>query len=113
MDLTLKHHLTQNDLLKGEVDERIQNVIYEVASQAHNHLLWARELKQHLPKQAIPAFLPSVGIKHSITHYCKAFYEDFLHRLQKENFDPFNEPLLHYGLKPRIVTVKNHFLSTF
>lgn len=45
------------------MDERLRDVIFEVASQANNHLAWTRELKNSLPKEAFPVFLPAVCCK--------------------------------------------------
>eukprot|EP01126_Amoeba_proteus_P040429 TRINITY_DN4312_c0_g1_i6.p1 TRINITY_DN4312_c0_g1~~TRINITY_DN4312_c0_g1_i6.p1 ORF type:complete len:263 (+),score=61.21 TRINITY_DN4312_c0_g1_i6:223-1011(+) len=111
MELTTQHRLTQEALrrIKSQLGtpegkenmQKLQDVVFTVASRAHDHLNWARQHRKDVPKAAIPAFLPS------------SFCEDFLQRLQKEDFDPYSTSLLTYGIGPRLKATTNFYFSKF
>jgi len=58
----LQHGVSTEQYFRGEVDGKLIDVFYEIANVAKAHLDHSRELKKDVPKQAIPAFLPSVRI---------------------------------------------------
>jgi phytoene/squalene synthetase len=52
--------VSSEQLFRGEIDENVTEVVYEIANIAKLHLDKARQLKQTLPKQATPLFLVAV-----------------------------------------------------
>ncbi|KAL6051692.1 NADH dehydrogenase (ubiquinone) complex I, assembly factor 6 [Balamuthia mandrillaris] len=82
LDLLAKKGIVQNDLYRGEIPAAITDVVYEVACVAKAHLTHARQLRPNVPQQAIPALLPAL------------IAEDYLQRLEKTGFNPFDPSLL-------------------
>jgi len=101
-DLTLERHITQQKLFNLEVDDKVREVVFEVANTAKHHLDWARGLKSSAPKAALPAFIVS------------AFVEDYLDRLRKANFNPLEPELLEYAaLRPRLKAALYYYTGTY
>jgi len=78
MDVLIKHGASAEDFIQGKRNEPVREVTFDLASQAHAHLNAGRSMMEHVPKSARPALLTSVA-----TH-------DFLERLRKAHFDPFD-----------------------
>ncbi|XP_078473644.1 NADH dehydrogenase (ubiquinone) complex I, assembly factor 6-like isoform X1 [Lampetra planeri] len=81
LDLCLLHGVSQEQLLRGNRDRAVRDLVYDLASQAHAHLEHARSFSRNVPKAATIAFLPTVAV------------EDFLVRIQKVDFDVFHPSL--------------------
>lgn len=78
MELMSKHNLSQESVLHGEQKELLTEVVFELASIAHQHLELARSFSKKIPKRAWPAFLPAVAA------------DVFLKSLQKSGFNILN-----------------------
>ncbi|KAJ3030363.1 UNVERIFIED_CONTAM: NADH dehydrogenase (ubiquinone) complex I, assembly factor 6 [Siphonaria sp. JEL0065] len=84
-DLMAKHNLSSEDVFRSGPSTQLADVVFELASQADNHLYTARaeiaEMKDKFPKIALAALLSTVPT------------ELYLKRLEKANFDVFNPEL--------------------
>ncbi|XP_050361470.1 NADH dehydrogenase (ubiquinone) complex I, assembly factor 6 isoform X1 [Nymphalis io] len=80
MDILMKHQVSQESVLRGNDNENMRNVIFEVASRANSHLEKARSIE--VPKITNQIFLPAIAI------------DKFLTKLQKVNFNVFDKRLL-------------------
>eukprot|EP00117_Sycon_ciliatum_P045226 scpid5936/ scgid32529/ UPF0551 protein C8orf38 homolog, mitochondrial len=78
MDLCVHHGLTQESIVRREVEQPLRDVVYDIAGQAHIHLEKAVNMRERLPKAALSAFLPAVP--------CRLY----LDTLQRRNFNPFD-----------------------
>eukprot|EP00026_Physarum_polycephalum_P009922 Phypoly_transcript_10060.p1 GENE.Phypoly_transcript_10060~~Phypoly_transcript_10060.p1 ORF type:complete len:377 (+),score=58.60 Phypoly_transcript_10060:159-1289(+) len=81
VDLTTKYEVVPESLFNGEIPPYFRDLVFEVASIAKAHLDKSRTFHSSVPSHAIPAFLPSV------------FVDDFLMRLEKNNFNIFDTQL--------------------
>ncbi|PIK35088.1 putative NADH dehydrogenase (ubiquinone) complex I, assembly factor 6 [Apostichopus japonicus] len=77
-DLLITHNVSQESIIRGRDEQAIKEVIYDLASHAHSHVLKARSLKKSVPQEGSPALLALTPI------------DRYLTRLQKLNFDLFN-----------------------
>ncbi|KAM3840812.1 NADH dehydrogenase (ubiquinone) complex I, assembly factor 6 isoform 1-T1 [Vipera latastei] len=82
MDICMLHGASQEDFIRKNEVKKIKDIVYDIASQAHVHLEHARSFKKNVPAKALPAFLCTVAI------------EDYLHKIQKADFNVFH-PSLH------------------
>ncbi|XP_070604146.1 NADH dehydrogenase (ubiquinone) complex I, assembly factor 6 isoform X2 [Erythrolamprus reginae] len=82
MDICMLHDVSQEDFIRNKEAKKIKDIVYDIASQAHVHLEHARSFKKNVPAKAFPAFLCTVAI------------EDYLHKIQKADFNIFH-PSLH------------------
>jgi len=90
-ELMIKHHVSQEDVLRRCTEQKMKDLIFDLASEAHKHLQTASSFKKDIPKQAMVAFLPTV----SINAYLKAIqrvdfnvFDSQLH--QRNNWLPFS-----------------------
>ncbi|KAJ8041694.1 NADH dehydrogenase (ubiquinone) complex I, assembly factor 6 [Holothuria leucospilota] len=81
-ELLIKHNVTQESIIRQSSEQPVKDVIYEIASQAHSHILKAQSMKKSLPKEALPAFLALAPV------------ESYLRRIQKVHFNVFDPVLL-------------------
>ncbi|XP_018618389.2 NADH dehydrogenase (ubiquinone) complex I, assembly factor 6 isoform X1 [Scleropages formosus] len=81
MDICMLHGASQEDFIRGSGEQRVRDVVYDVASQAHVHLQHARSFGKNVPATATPAFLYTVAL------------EDYLQRVRKVHFDAFHPSL--------------------
>ncbi|XP_056017187.1 NADH dehydrogenase (ubiquinone) complex I, assembly factor 6-like [Ostrea edulis] len=81
-DLLAKHSVSQEDIKRGTNVKGVNDVVFDIASVAKQHLDKARSLKGNVPKQVVPVFLPSV------------FCDDYLTNLQRVDFNVF-DPVLN------------------
>jgi len=87
--LMAKHTLSQEDFIRKKNSDKIKELVYEVASQAHVHYEKAKAMKSQVDKSALPLFLAGVPTS------------TYLKRLQRVSFDPFHTSLTRrYGLLP-------------
>nr|XP_003219546.1 PREDICTED: NADH dehydrogenase (ubiquinone) complex I, assembly factor 6 [Anolis carolinensis] len=82
MDICMLHGVSQEDFIRRNREKKVQDVVYDIASQAHVHLEHARSFRKNVPAKAFPAFLCTVAI------------EDYLSQIQKVDFNVFH-PNLH------------------
>ncbi|XP_034029804.1 NADH dehydrogenase (ubiquinone) complex I, assembly factor 6 isoform X2 [Thalassophryne amazonica] len=83
MDLCMLHGASQEDFIRGSREQKVRDVVYDIASQAHVHLQHARSFSHSISAAAVPAFLQTVVL------------EDYLQRVRKVNFDVFHPGLQH------------------
>ncbi|XP_074661856.1 NADH dehydrogenase (ubiquinone) complex I, assembly factor 6-like [Tubulanus polymorphus] len=81
LDLMIQYNVSQQDLIRGIKEQKVKDLVYDIASIAHQHLTKARSLKADLPPNAYKAFLSTAGL------------EAYLTRLQKADFDLFHPQL--------------------
>ncbi|KAL5466719.1 hypothetical protein EMCRGX_G030867 [Ephydatia muelleri] len=83
MDIIMRHGASQESFIRAEEtsNQSVHNAVYDFASLGHTHLLKARSLGNKLDSMVTRALLPAV------------LCEDFLTRLQREDFNIF-EPKL-------------------
>lgn len=74
--------VSQSDIVRGKQREKIRDVVHDIASSAHLHAEHCEELSVGLPPKALYGLLPLTPAKL------------FLKRLQKYDFDIFNERTL-------------------
>nr|XP_056710516.1 NADH dehydrogenase (ubiquinone) complex I, assembly factor 6 [Euleptes europaea] len=82
MDTCMLHSVSQEDFVRHKQEQKVKDVIYDLASQAHVHLEHARSFRGSVPLKAFPAFLYTVAL------------EDYLNKIQRVDFDMFH-PSLH------------------
>lgn len=77
-EILVKHGLSNEDIIRKENEDKVADVIYDIASQAFVHLEHAQNIlnKQNIKGNSI--FLPLIS--------CKSYLE----KLQKMNFDIYN-----------------------
>ncbi|XP_029638160.1 NADH dehydrogenase (ubiquinone) complex I, assembly factor 6 isoform X1 [Octopus sinensis] len=81
LDVLIKHQVSEEAIVRGRDDQKVKDVIYDIASAAHQHLKLARDLKQHITKEMLPVFLSTV------------ICEEYLNKLQKVDFHVFHPRL--------------------
>uniref|UniRef100_A0A0P4VY62 NADH dehydrogenase (ubiquinone) complex I, assembly factor 6 n=2 Tax=Scylla olivacea TaxID=85551 RepID=A0A0P4VY62_SCYOL len=80
-DIMMKHGVSQEDVIRGSREQNLKDVVYDVASQAYQHVEHARSFMKDVPKEARVALLPAVSVS------------SFLKTLQKAHFDIFDSSL--------------------
>eukprot|EP01090_Pellita_catalonica_P012006 TRINITY_DN2511_c0_g1_i2.p1 TRINITY_DN2511_c0_g1~~TRINITY_DN2511_c0_g1_i2.p1 ORF type:complete len:309 (-),score=20.26 TRINITY_DN2511_c0_g1_i2:38-964(-) len=86
VDILAKYNVVQEDLFRGSFPENFPDVIYHTASIAHQHLKHARSIGENSNR-----LVQSVLLTAQIA-------DDYLHALEKYQFDIFN-PKLHSRMK--------------
>ncbi|XP_056261936.1 NADH dehydrogenase (ubiquinone) complex I, assembly factor 6 isoform X2 [Pseudoliparis swirei] len=81
MDLCMQHGASQEDFIRGSREQKVRDVVYDIASQAHVHLHHARSFSSSVPAAANVAFLQTVVL------------EDYLQRVRRADFDVFHPSL--------------------
>uniref|UniRef100_A0A3Q3QA18 NADH dehydrogenase (ubiquinone) complex I, assembly factor 6 n=1 Tax=Monopterus albus TaxID=43700 RepID=A0A3Q3QA18_MONAL len=81
MDICMLHGASQEDFIRGSRDQKVRDVVYDIASQAHVHLQHARSFSHNVPAAATRAFLQTVAL------------EDYLQRVRRADFDVFHPSL--------------------
>ncbi|XP_040021911.1 NADH dehydrogenase (ubiquinone) complex I, assembly factor 6 isoform X1 [Gasterosteus aculeatus] len=81
MDVCMLHGASQEDFIRGGREQKVRDVVYDVASQAHVHLEHARSFSNNVPPAATLAFLQTVAL------------EDYLQRVRRADFDVFHPSL--------------------
>lgn len=83
LQLLAKHKVSQESLARGKAD--LSEVVYELASSAHQHLEKARSLKTSVPKNVRPVFLPTVASSSYLEKLRLADFNVFDPTLQRRN----------------------------
>ncbi|XP_078690005.1 NADH dehydrogenase (ubiquinone) complex I, assembly factor 6-like [Branchiostoma floridae x Branchiostoma belcheri] len=81
MDVMIQCGVSQEDIVRGRQDQKVKDVMYEIASLSHSHLEKARSLKKDVPKKSMSAFLPALSC------------DFYLKRIQKADFNIFDSSL--------------------
>nr|XP_015213196.1 PREDICTED: NADH dehydrogenase (ubiquinone) complex I, assembly factor 6 [Lepisosteus oculatus] len=81
MDICMLHGVSQEDFIRGSGEQKVRDVVFDIASQAHVHLHHARSFSKNVPLNASPAFLQTVAL------------EDYLERVRRVDFDVFHPSL--------------------
>ncbi|XP_064394510.1 NADH dehydrogenase (ubiquinone) complex I, assembly factor 6-like [Halichondria panicea] len=82
MDIMIRHGASQEDFIRGQLSQPLQDSVYDFASLAHTHLNKAHSLRNSIPSDGWRALLPAV--------VC----ESLLKRIQQADFDPFSPQLM-------------------
>ena len=90
MDLTAKHGLSEEALLRGEQQDALVNVVHEIAEAAYNHLLHARDLTDSVSQAG------RGGLRMAVT------VDVFLDRLQRAGFNVFDSRVVNYAHESRM-----------
>ncbi|ENN76314.1 hypothetical protein HUJ04_002486 [Dendroctonus ponderosae] len=78
-EILIKHHVSQEQVLRAKETQKLSDCVYEVASRAHQHLKKSRNLAGKVPKAGRNALLPAVPV---------ALYLDRLQKLDYNVLDP-------------------------
>ncbi|XP_067145006.1 NADH dehydrogenase (ubiquinone) complex I, assembly factor 6 [Centruroides vittatus] len=97
----IKHDVSQEDIIRGRRNKNITDMIYEIASVANQHLQMTRSLKNKIPKNTTCVFLPAI--------VC----DDYLKRLQREDFNVFSPKLTVRNNKLPLVLWWKKFLGKY
>ncbi|XP_035679085.1 NADH dehydrogenase (ubiquinone) complex I, assembly factor 6-like [Branchiostoma floridae] len=81
MDVMMQFGVSQEDIVRGKQDQKVKDVMYEIASLSHSHLEKARSLKKDVPRKAMSAFLPALSC------------DSYLKKIQKADFNVFDSSL--------------------
>uniref|UniRef100_A0A671VIG4 NADH dehydrogenase (ubiquinone) complex I, assembly factor 6 n=1 Tax=Sparus aurata TaxID=8175 RepID=A0A671VIG4_SPAAU len=66
MDICMLHGASQEDFIRGNREQNVRDVTYDIASQAHVHLQHARSFSNSVPAAATPAFLQTNGFHEAV-----------------------------------------------
>ncbi|XP_018124396.1 NADH dehydrogenase (ubiquinone) complex I, assembly factor 6-like [Xenopus laevis] len=84
-----QHGASQEDFIRGSLEKKAKEVIFDLASQAHVHLehisISARSFKKRLQKSAFPAFNITVALDQHLKTLRKADFNKFHPSLQRRN----------------------------
>ncbi|OWF40792.1 NADH dehydrogenase (ubiquinone) complex I, assembly factor 6 [Mizuhopecten yessoensis] len=84
-DLLIKYGVSQEDVYRGKKPELVNDIVYDIASVAIQHLRTARSLKKDVPKSAVPTFLNTVICEKYLTDIQQAGFNVFDTKLQRKN----------------------------
>ncbi|XP_042884263.1 NADH dehydrogenase (ubiquinone) complex I, assembly factor 6-like [Penaeus japonicus] len=84
-DIMMQHGVSQEEVVRGVRDQKVKDVIYDVASVAHQHIEHARSFMKDVPAEARVALLPSMAVFAYLKALQKADFDIFDGRLQKRN----------------------------
>ncbi|GAB6030433.1 NADH dehydrogenase (ubiquinone) complex I, assembly factor 6 [Chamberlinius hualienensis] len=80
-DIMIKHNLSHEQILRGSGGQLLENMVFDIASVAHQHVKMARSLKKNVPDLTYVLFLPLVST------------DKYLIALEKSDFNPFHSQL--------------------
>ncbi|XP_063984016.1 NADH dehydrogenase (ubiquinone) complex I, assembly factor 6 [Diachasmimorpha longicaudata] len=66
-ELLIKHRVPTESVFRGEMSKELSDVIFNVASRAHQHLEKAKNLRKNTKKNLSSIFLPAVNIEKYLT----------------------------------------------
>ncbi|XP_003704548.1 NADH dehydrogenase (ubiquinone) complex I, assembly factor 6 homolog sicily [Megachile rotundata] len=84
-DILMKHSVSTESILQGDLSKNLKNVIYDVASQGKLHLDAAISLKKNIEKKANLIFLPAVCLNNYLTQLRKVDFNVFDPKLQRRD----------------------------
>ncbi|XP_069992862.1 NADH dehydrogenase (ubiquinone) complex I, assembly factor 6 [Penaeus vannamei] len=84
-DVMMEHSVSQEDVVRGIRDQKMKDVIYDIASIAHQHIEHARSFMKDVPEEARVALLPGTSVFAYLRALQKADFDIFDGSLQKRN----------------------------
>ncbi|XP_060077036.1 NADH dehydrogenase (ubiquinone) complex I, assembly factor 6-like [Ylistrum balloti] len=84
-ELLIKYNVSQEDVYRGKKPDLVNDIVYDIASVANQHLRTARSLKKDVPKSAVPTFLNTVICEKYLTNIQQAGFNVFDTKLQRRN----------------------------
>nr|XP_027226858.1 NADH dehydrogenase (ubiquinone) complex I, assembly factor 6-like [Penaeus vannamei] len=81
----MEHSVSQEDVVRGIRDQKMKDVIYDIASIAHQHIEHARSFMKDVPEEARVALLPGTSVFAYLRALQKADFDIFDGSLQKRN----------------------------
>ncbi|XP_076331270.1 NADH dehydrogenase (ubiquinone) complex I, assembly factor 6 homolog sicily [Tachypleus tridentatus] len=84
-DVLIKHKVSQEEILQGSQEKSVTDVVYEIASLAHQHLETARSFKKDVPPAARVVFLPAVACESYLRKIQEVKFCVYDPQLQKRN----------------------------
>ncbi|XP_055591559.1 NADH dehydrogenase (ubiquinone) complex I, assembly factor 6 homolog [Uranotaenia lowii] len=101
-EVLIQHGVSQERIIRNRKDDKgVEEVVFQLASSAHQHLEKARNLWESVPKQARPVLLPGAATGR------------FLERLRRANFHLTDPNLLKSDSALPLVIYWNHFRGKF
>ncbi|XP_019558491.2 NADH dehydrogenase (ubiquinone) complex I, assembly factor 6 homolog [Aedes albopictus] len=101
-EVLMQHGVNQERVLRNRKEDKgVEEVIFQLAGLAHQHLEKARKLAGSMPKQAKPVLLPGVATGR------------YLERLRRANFHLTDSRLLQKDAMLPLVIYWNHFRGKF
>lgn len=101
-EVLMQHGVSQERVLRNRKEDKgVEEVIFQLAGLAHQHLEKARKLAGSVPKQAKPVLLPGVATGR------------YLERLRRANFHLTDSRLLQKDAMLPLVIYWNHFRGKF
>ncbi|XP_062545008.1 NADH dehydrogenase (ubiquinone) complex I, assembly factor 6 homolog [Armigeres subalbatus] len=101
-EVLMQHGVSQERVLRNRKEDKgVEEVIFQLAGLAHQHLEKARKLAGSVPKQARPVLLPGVAVGR------------YLERLRKAKFHLTDSKLLQSDTMLPLVIYWSHFLGKF
>ncbi|CAG9772020.1 unnamed protein product [Ceutorhynchus assimilis] len=108
-EVLIKHHLSQQDVLRGTKSEKLSNCVFEVASRAHQHLVKSRSLMEKVPKEARRVLLPAIPVSIYLDRLLRVDHDILDQHLQRRSwnllvslyFTQLVSQALHKGLRGR------------
>ncbi|ELT96120.1 hypothetical protein CAPTEDRAFT_179390 [Capitella teleta] len=85
MELLLMHNVSQEEVIRGCREQKMKDVIYDLAAFANTHLETARSIADKVPRDALPAFAVSVPTDSYLKALQRADFDIFDGRLQQRN----------------------------
>ncbi|XP_033755660.1 NADH dehydrogenase (ubiquinone) complex I, assembly factor 6-like [Pecten maximus] len=84
-ELLIKYNVSQEDVYRGKKPELVNDIVYDIASVAIQHLRTAQSLKKDVPKSAVSTFLNAVICEKYLMDIQKAEFNVFDSKLQRKN----------------------------
>ncbi|XP_005098752.1 NADH dehydrogenase (ubiquinone) complex I, assembly factor 6 [Aplysia californica] len=85
MEILAKHKVSQEDVIRGKDAQPVKDVIFDIASVAHQHLEKARSLRSDLPDKCYTVFLNAAVCDHYLKALQQADFNVFDGKLQQRN----------------------------
>lgn len=76
-EILVKYRVSQEDVLRAKISERLNDCTYEIAVRAHQHLTKAKSLVENVPKDFRGVLLPAVPVSYYLISLEKVNYNVF------------------------------------
>ncbi|XP_055685351.1 NADH dehydrogenase (ubiquinone) complex I, assembly factor 6 homolog [Lutzomyia longipalpis] len=101
-EILLRHGVSQERVFRDRADDKgVENCVFDIATVAHQHLAKARSLRDKIPRNCLPIFLPGATL------------DRYLERLRRAHFHPTTEHLQKRDSVLPLVLYWNKFRSRF
>lgn len=84
-DIMMVHNVSQEDIIRGNKDQKVKDVIFDIATTAHHHLQHAKEIMKNVPQNAKIGLLPHVSASTYLGALQRVDFDIFDSSLQKRN----------------------------